>query len=800
MFARRTFAALLALASVALLMAGGQARAAPDKNTSADPPVQLVQMAAPENFQAFLEPQTTMVDVYYGGRFVMATMATYTPDSIRFHEPEAIIDALPDVIGRLSLINHFTGDLPSNPALVCVRPGQALCGRLEPEFIGVIFDETRFRADVFVHPDLRAEPAEQPPEYLPTPSDNSLDLVQGLSLAYSGSDRGDDNYTLFGRTRSAAGTRHLFSDWVQRQNDGFTFETLGYQEDLRDHQIKAGLFDPVIPVLRAMRQQPLAGASMARSFHARTDYSSIIASRIELFLANRSQVDLFRDGRLYDSRVYDSGNQLIETGRLPPGAYLVDIRITDVGGATRTLQRFFVKSSLLAPAGHDVWFAEIGRVMDRVTDELLPEDGGATLVRGGYQKRLTSKAGVGLAGASDGEDLLTEVSGIWVEQDFEVNGELFGSTDGGAGYGVRGNIRFSEGTTGTLTTLRVWPNSQPPAADEYRLLADDIMQRSLQFSRNMWGGNGVLAFSQQRANSSDLQETQSFSFIKPVHLTNRDQLNYTVQLSRTNGDMAAQLAVEWRRARGNWQYQLRPRYSYSDNDQNPSGLGMGAQASWQDGERYPADINIIASADMNEDQSSTTLSGKHGSQYGEGNLAVTRQQNDETDVLLSSAYFNSNLAYGQGKLAAGGPQQGESAVIVDLRGGDGALFDIMVDGQRAFSVKGGTRTVIALRPYRSYRILLKDKGTDFVRYDESAREITLYPGQTETLTFKPARVLVIVGTLMYERERCDEAGQCTTRTEPLGDVILSGTEGVTITDPDGFFQGEILSTTQALRV
>lgn len=753
--------------------------------------VDLVRMAAPENFQAFLEPQTTLVDVYYGGRYVIATLATYTPQWIRFHNPDEVIDALPDIIGRLSLLNHLTGDIDTNAGLVCARPGQPLCGRLEPDFIGVIFDETRFRADVFVHPDLRAAPVDRSAEYLPEPVDSDIDLVQGLNVNYSGSSQGEDNYTLFGNSRVGAGLTHGFSDWVARDEDGFTFETLGVQHDLKDHQVKAGLFEPVIPVLRAMRQQPLVGASVGRSFHARTDYSSIIASEIEVFLANQSQVDIFRDGRLYDSKVYESGNQRLDTDRLPPGAYLIDIRITDVGGRTRTLQRFFVKSALLAPAGHDVWFAELGRVMDRVTDQNFPEDGGATIARGGYQHRLNSKAGVGIAGATEGDHLLSELSAIWIEQRFELGGEIFAATDGAAGYGLRGNAMLPTETNMSVNMLRTWPGSTAGNPDEYSLVGDDIMQRNLQFSRDIGPGFATLSASESRANSSETSRIQAAGYTWAMPLSNNDNLTFSARISRQDGDFAGQIAMEWRRQRANWQYFATPRYMFSQRDEDPEGLGFNAGVDWKDGPASIDDIEVNAAVDVDEDQTSTTLRGKHGSQFGEGIVSVSKLDTDTANSVITSASFNTNLAYGQGVIAGGGPQQGDSAVIIDLRGAKGSAFDILIDNQRAFTARGDSRTVVALNPYRTYRILVKDIGTNYVRYDERPQEVTLYPGQVIALDYKLESVMVVIGRLVQPRKVCENSGNCTESMAPLGDVILSGTEGITTVDPDGFFQGEI---------
>lgn len=764
-------------------------------------PSPLVQVLPPEEFAAFLEPQRTLADVYFGGRFALSTFIIYTPTTVEFDQPAVVVDALPDVLGRPTLVNHLTGPIPSHPELVCVRPGQPLCGRLEPSFIGVIFDETRFRVDVFVHPDLRAPPAEADARYLPPPDTRGPTLVQNLSANYSGNETGEDSFSLFGHTRVGLGTRHIFSDWFSHEEQSLSIETLGYQEDLSDHQIKAGLYEPTLSVLRAMRHQPMAGVSMARSFHARTDIASIIASDIDLFLATRSQVDLLRDGRLYDSRFYESGNQRLDTSRLPAGAYTLQIRITDASGATRLIERFYVKSSLLAPPGHDIWFAELGRVMDRTFNERLPDDGGALLGRGGYQHRVNSKLGIGVAGAVAEDEMLGELNSVWVEPNFEMSGELFASTDGAAGWGLRGLGRFGSRTGASLNLLRVWP--EVDAEEEYQLLRDEVMQRSLQVNRQLRRGLLVAALSESQSNDGPVNRSQSLQYSLPFVLSGQDQFTFSAQLARVDGDLQGQLSLAWRRNAGRWQYQVTPRAQYRDSDRDvdahAEGLAASASATWRDGSLFHDDMQFTALVDADSEQVNTALLGEHASQYGRGRVAMNRVDTGSDRNTLSSAAYDTNLVATRGRVAFGGPELSEGAVLLDLTGAPDAAFDVLVDSQRKYTVRGDSRSVVALPPYHTYRVLLRDVGTDYVRYDDTAREATLYPGHVSVMDWQAAGILIAVGRLMTPTGAC-ATSDCEQTLTPLGSVILEGTEGVTVTDPDGFFQGEVLTSTTELKV
>ena len=93
--------------------------------------------AVPPGFERLLEPQTTQVDVYYGGRFLEAAIATFTPDEIRFAEPASIVRKIPDLLDTGVLTSRLAGGLSTNSGLVCLKRNQTACGVLAPEDFGL---------------------------------------------------------------------------------------------------------------------------------------------------------------------------------------------------------------------------------------------------------------------------------------------------------------------------------------------------------------------------------------------------------------------------------------------------------------------------------------------------------------------------------------------------------------------------------------------------------------------------------------------------------------------------------------
>ncbi|MBD3649139.1 MAG: hypothetical protein HUJ31_17200, partial [Pseudomonadales bacterium] len=147
----------------------------------------------PPGFEELLEPQTTEVDVYYGDQYLLSTLATFTPSTITFLEPDEIVSRVPDLLEKDRVRAELATELPTNSELACLKQNQTGCGRIEPETIEVIFDEGRFRADLFVAPDLLAVREAVETRFLP-PSSAGWSLLNLLSTAIFGQEGQQETY------------------------------------------------------------------------------------------------------------------------------------------------------------------------------------------------------------------------------------------------------------------------------------------------------------------------------------------------------------------------------------------------------------------------------------------------------------------------------------------------------------------------------------------------------------------------------------------------------------------------------
>lgn len=784
--------AVLLSAAAAAATTTGEQPLTPAARALQGEPTQVAAIA-PGAFWMFAEPQRTMADVFYGGRLLLSTPVRYTLDTIEFLDAEQVIKSLPNTIAPSALLNHLQGELLTNGALVCVAPGQPEgCGKLEPDFIGVIFDESRFRADIFVHPDFLATPDPLAARYLPPPTSEDISLVQGLSAIVSDSDYGDALYGLYGQTWIGDGRQRVFSFWNSTDRSDLTIGQLAWQRDYPDNLLTAGLFESQFGLLRAMRRDPMAGVGFRRSLDTRLDVEDINGGDIQVFLTNRSQVDVLRDGRLLTSGFYEAGNQRIDTSRLPPGAYTVELRITDATGIQRTVTRFFVKSSLMAPANHPLYFAELGRVLDRTSTTLFPEDAGTLLGRGGYQWRHSEAVGMSLAAAATEDEFMPEFGAVWVGDRVDIGGEIYGSSRGDGGAALRGSQRWKDGTV-SLVAQRNDIEPRPLSDTDYHLIADNSVYIGVSASQALWSGLATASIYRSESADNTKADGWSLGYNRSWRTGSSSALNAGAQLGAADSDMYGEVSLQWRFGDGNWQHTVRPILRESEVATRPDGAALEASSTWQDNERYIDDIRAEFRASLDEDNTTLSFDGEHASEYGMARLGLqsTSGLQDNGSV---SAMADTNVVAAGGEIGFGSAQKGAAGVILDLRSVSAdSLIDVLIDGRRLFTARGGRRVAVALPAYRTYRISLRDRGTDnYSRFEQDEQEVTLYPGNAVVLDWKMQQVLIVLGRMFRNVQLCEGVdAPCEMIREPLAGAVVRSGKAIAVVEDNGFFQMEM---------
>ena len=757
---------------------------------------------APPGFERFLEPQLTAIDLYYGGKLLTTTLAEYTPETIELLKPEKVASMVPSLAEPEMLVERLSQPLPHNADKVCVRPNQPLCGRLSPDVAGLIFDQNRFRATLFINRSLLAEAQPDAELYLPPPDRDAVTVVQNLNALATGNNNADDQFSLYGITRAGYNGHYGFADWISTDRQGVSFDQVGYTHVLRDHEVTAGLFEPDTSALRSLRRDLLMGGRVAVSLNRRQDKDSILSSPVEVFLPVRGRVDIFRNDRLVSSGFYEAGNQLIDSSRLPNGTYLIDIVITDDAGNRTTEQQLFVKSALLPPLGRPTWFVEAGDVRLRTPDAVMPDSVDATLLRSGYSWRQYKLLSWGVASAVTEDEALAEVSSNFFTDWAEIGGEVFATSEGGSGWGLRGAVRRWD-TTMSINTQRNNADDEDFINESpYPLVPADRWLHSVQVSRRAFH-NGLASISHTYSGSDPGEDTHrtTLRYVHNQNFGNGKALTYTGEMSRIDGDNRYQISVQWRALSSHWNHTAQVDWTGSDLDET-EGLAGTVGTRWFDRERFDDDIQLGASARADKDTTSVKLDGEHRGRYGRGR-ATYSVANSDAEAGNTRQYlvgYDTSLVLNEHqKLSVGGPQPGNAAVVVDLSGAQDAQFDVAVDGQKQFSASGGGRVPVPLPAYDEYQVSITDRGTSMASYDAEPQPAVLYVGDVDTITWEVDSIHVLVSRLFAVNNVCsDITDECYEIPLPMADTLVRGVKGVVFTDQQGYFQAEVSSSTMQL--
>ncbi|MBF8224187.1 TcfC E-set like domain-containing protein [Halomonas sp. 328] len=731
----------------------------------------------PPGFEAWGEPQTTLVDLYYGGQFIEAVSAEYDLTHLRFLAPGSLAEALPGIADPQHLEQRLAQPLPHHADLVCVHAQQPDCGQLGADTLGVIFDESRLRADLFLPADLLAPPPPITRHYHPPPPRQDAGWVQHLSLLASGTPASDQRLELLARSRLGLYGGHAFSDWGLSAGAGSHVERLGYHYHSPQHDLRLGLFERSPRALRLLPYRSLLGMRLGLASQRRSDPEAAIATPIELFLPMQSRVDILRDGRLLSSEFLEAGHQRLDTQPLPLGAYRIDIAITDLDGRVSHQHQHFVKSHRLAPNDTRPWYVELGLPTRHRAHAWHPSPHGAPLLLAGLEWRHRPWLGLGLASVIGPRLRLGEGTVTLMGDGWHGRGELQLGEHGTWGVGYEVLLPLGPSTL-SLTARQIDAPSE--------LSTDSLLPQARRSWRLQWRqplGTTSLTLNLAEHTHATGPHLRRHTLGLRHQRPGPHPLTLTAELGTQNGEGHAQFGLRWQW--GSNERRLTGQLSWQDDD--PHAIGITAD---HHGEEWQYGLDLQQRADH---ASIAARLGQEGG-YGTQRLALLASDSPRGRNYHYRVSHHSSFAMGADGISWGRPGAGEGALVVDLRQADPQeRFDILLNGQPTARIRGGRRLSLPVTAYQRHRLALIDRGPGFSEFDPQPRETLAYPGHVSVQQWRIQPARIVLGRLWGD-------------TEPLAGVSLISDIDQALTEEDGYFQirvGELDSlraTTPSCRI
>lgn len=761
-------------------------------------PAIAISIGEPEGFAELTEAHVLLVDVYFGGMRKGEARVMAAPGTVRFLEPGAVIDLLPNLTDHAAVEAALSShQLAANAQFACSRTTDpARCGRLSPEVAGIIFDRDRFRVDIFVNPRFLAVNDAAGEIYLPEP-DEGWAMIQSIGAVLSGRlGTGSRYYNLQDRLIVGNGERRLRADLSYASQLGLEAERLVFEWDRPELRYSAGALWAPGNAITGRRK--LIGAGIESQIDTRLDKDELLGSPVVVYLDQRARIDVLRDGRVLSSAIYEAGNRQIDTSSLPEGSYDIVLRIEEAGRPAREERRFYTKSRRIPSEGRTAFLAFGGLLIEGNHAGSL-EPSGHPFFQGAVSRRigesLALDGGVQVtdrgASAELGATFLTPHATIRTAAVADLDGAVGGivqlSSSGTSRLNFNLDLRRIE-ASGTSEDLA--PAAGPPlpsALPEAGFASPDLAPREGSYSQL----GGIVSYS-----LADFRLLGTFFYRDDEAQAARYSVGPSVEwdvlrkgpLTLTlRGDVAATergesgfagISLRLLGGRSSFTALGGARSSGIAGDTLGDGPVAALAGAWT-ADAAGGELALGAGFEHQPRQDDVVLSSEF--RHGLGSLAADFVRS-EAGSRASSQYslgFQTTLVAGAGTLKVAGKTTTESMIVARVEGAhEDDRFELLVNEQVAGTISGAEAFTLALPAYRAYNVRVRPTGQDLLAYDSSPRTIGLYPGAVARLEWSAAPVTIKFGRLVSP-----DGG-------PIAGASITGKGIWSETDGQGYFQIE----------
>jgi Mat/Ecp fimbriae outer membrane usher protein len=745
----------------------------PESSTASSSSTSTTAEWVPPGFEDLNQPQVTEIDVFYGGYYLTSVLAQFNDTEVSILDRANLVENLINLKNPEAFDNLLKETMDAHAELLCYSDFQVDCGSLVPESVGIIFDRARLRLQLFISSELLLSGSDDQIRFLPA-SDVGLSFLNQSAAYFSGQDASVETYNVFNNTLFAWGENRLSLRSNLISDEGLEVDTVAFMREFQGKDYRAGLFRESANGFSFMTNERMAGVSFGSSLLTRTDLERSLGTEIELFFATRSRVEIYREGRLISTDYYNVGNHLLDTSTLPNGSYSIELKIIDAGGGITTEERFYSKTSRIAPADQPLYFLHIGRLRNEQDLNRLSRTGEDVLIRGGYNLRLGQSLG-GSLGFSVVDDTSFVEAGLFKQgQNFELQANVAYEDTGAAGADLRFRYRHPNYNL-TFNSRQVFNGIEDSQIGlDYRQYNSMLEVPTRLGYLSVFHRHVKRPLTGKDINTGLRFRTRS----RPIGAGN---LTSSFELSSNDDEIVALLSFSYQLQENNKTSSYSPKLSYSSQDSNrDSGLYGAYESSWYLGEQSGNEYQLSLRGDY-DDQSSLEARFEADTRLGSSDI-VTRYNQENQQVEFSGRISTSYATNGQ-MSGFGGKRRSESAFLIKVEGdtsiGTDAQFNVIINGVVRGQTRAGETLLLPVAPYETYEIELQSVGDTLVSLDSRIYRETMYPGNVVNLSWATQVINIAIGRLV------DADG------EPMSNAVIRNVVGIAITDDAGYFQAEV---------
>lgn len=761
--------------------------------------------AVPAGFEDLDAPQTAVVDVVFGGAVVGTAQVTFTGATFTFDSPASVLPLLPALSEPETVLAELARpNLPVNAQLVC-RSGadQTTCERLAPPRAGFILDRDRFRVLIFVSPTLLALQRNVSSAYLPAP-EAGTGIINAISAAVSGSSGKEVVINLENQLVIGDGERRLRADFGYASGLGLRLDTLRAELDRPGWRYSAGALWSRAGSFIGRRQ--FLGVEAATQTDTRLDKDNLKGTPLSVFLEQRSRVDIMRDGRILASRIYDSGNQLLDTSMLPDGVYEVTLKILGINGASREERQFFSKNAYMPPPGLTLLNAAAG-VLISEQRRALPQPTGTPFLQAGLARRVAPNLAIDVSAMATDQTGVIELGGTFQSRGLQLRAAALLSSRGDRGalaqlssHGtgpLNFNVDLRRVTTrqaGADPAGTAFAPSSQGLADLNIAPASSAGAMLLPAPRSFTQATGSISYNLPRAQLQasgyyrrERGQAADYSFGPSlrINLLQRAawQVTFNADAAFTGRGKSGYAGINLQLLRPRSSFMARTGARVSEDSSAPvrsaAAIGLNGALSRTTG---AGELELAGGYERDAARDIVNLSAQLRGNQGTVGGQVSKGFGAQSAPLQYSLGLQTTLAVRGKALGLTGTRRGDGAVLLKVASDEpGARFEVLVNEASSGELTAGQQMALTLPAYRTYDLRIRPVGQHVMQVDTGTRSLSLFPGSVVSLDWHAARQLPVFGRLV------------TSTGQPVRSATIRAGKTASMTDEGGFFQLETSS-------
>jgi len=726
---------------------------------------------APQGFEKLDEPRFALISLSYGGEALGRFAVHFAPGVVQLDKPEAVIAALPNIKDKTHTLYALSRPLPAHAELLCTTKHQDNCGKLQPDVIGVIFDEDHLSAELFINKNDLSVTDETGDHFLPLPGDRSFSSIASFNGAINGTSGATPNFAFGNNSTFSSGEKRLDIQTTYA-NQGLRFDTLAGHDESQGWDASGGLFRSNPMAL--ITDRDIAGVSYATSMRTWLDQYKTEGNDIIVYLPRRAFVSIYREGRLYSSRSYEAGNQRIDTSVLPDGAYNITLKIRDSDGSVREEQHFFAKHQEIPPTDAPIYYLQGGLIRaPAINDRTVPVITSNPILRAGTVRRIDDNLGLNLSLLGVSNRVFMESGLFWLRPSGQAEGTLLTSTHGD--FGTQAGYLYNVGKwSADIDVRQLWMSNDNVPGFQNAVQTNTQGTATATYAASPTFNLGLRASYTKNENSPAITSAGPYAEWR-IWQRNESILRLTANAANTGGRGEGSMLLYFSTRFGD--------YGVTATGGMDMGNGtdgaLGSLRVWHDGST-PGN-HEIEGAEISHDKDRRTISGDADlrGDFGQASGSVQDSFGQGQSMFSYGGNFSFNAAELADEFHLGGDENDKSAVIIETSGDADMPMKIFVNGIERSSVSVGDRQMIYLSPFHTYRIRIAPAKTGLVDYDAMERKVTLYPGNVVKLVWDANKFYVVAGRIVTPGG-----------TALAGGVLQEG-HAQTATDDTGRVQAEL---------